>query len=124
MARGTFGYHAPDGTTAISAETMGILPDACAVPAPDAPAPPFDTRLATHRERAGEHPARRNPTPCRSPEPPPGPHSEGASAKAMSPLRQSSADMLRSIMRSAASARPASMWATASRATTTSRCRM
>lgn len=50
--------------------------------------------------------------------------SEEACSKPTSPLDRSSADMLRSIIRRAASARPASMWAIASTATTTSRWRM
>ncbi|MGO1052948.1 TetR-like C-terminal domain-containing protein [Crossiella sp. CA198] len=51
------GYHAPEDTTAISAQVMTVLLDACAVLPPTAtPATPFDTHLVTHREWA-DHPA-------------------------------------------------------------------
>ncbi|MEU9303309.1 TetR-like C-terminal domain-containing protein [Streptomyces sp. NPDC048269] len=51
------GYHAPEDTTAISAEIMTTLLDACMAPAPPAPATPFTAHLAEHREWAGGHPA-------------------------------------------------------------------
>ncbi|WP_103353439.1 TetR/AcrR family transcriptional regulator [Amycolatopsis sp. CA-128772] len=51
------GYHAPGDTTAISAEVMAVLIDACAAEAGDEPPTPFDTHLETHREWAGGHPA-------------------------------------------------------------------
>ncbi|MCK2238995.1 MULTISPECIES: TetR/AcrR family transcriptional regulator [unclassified Crossiella] len=51
------GYHAPEDTTAISAQVMAVLLDACAVlPPATTPATPFDTHLVTHREWA-DHPA-------------------------------------------------------------------
>ncbi|MCX4763640.1 TetR/AcrR family transcriptional regulator [Streptomyces sp. NBC_01275] len=57
------GYHAPDDITAIAAEIMAMLLDACAAqpPAPD-PTPdgletPFDAHLEDHREWAAGHPA-------------------------------------------------------------------
>ncbi|MDQ7805434.1 TetR/AcrR family transcriptional regulator [Amycolatopsis sp. A133] len=51
------GYHAPDDTTAISAEVMAVLIEACAEETGDEPPTPFDTHLETHREWAGGHPA-------------------------------------------------------------------
>ncbi|UQW99436.1 TetR/AcrR family transcriptional regulator [Streptomyces sp. RerS4] len=51
------GYRAPEDTTAISAEIMTTLLDACTTPAPTGPARPFGTHLAEHRDWAGDHPA-------------------------------------------------------------------
>jgi AcrR family transcriptional regulator len=54
------GYHAPDDTTAIAAEIMATLLDACAaLPAVPGDAAPgsFDAHLADHRQWAGDHPA-------------------------------------------------------------------
>jgi AcrR family transcriptional regulator len=51
------GYHAPDDTTAISAEILAILLDACAALTSGSPATPFGTYLDDHREWAGDHPA-------------------------------------------------------------------
>ncbi|MFD9409718.1 TetR/AcrR family transcriptional regulator [Streptomyces sp. NPDC059989] len=52
------GYHAPEDTTAISAEIMTTLLDACTTPgAPPSPATPFTAHLAEHREWAAGHPA-------------------------------------------------------------------
>ncbi|HEY3477347.1 MAG TPA: TetR/AcrR family transcriptional regulator [Streptomyces sp.] len=54
------GYHAPDDTTAIAAEIMAVLLDACAaLPGlpDDAAAGAFDAHLADHRQWAGDHPA-------------------------------------------------------------------
>ncbi|OKH93889.1 TetR/AcrR family transcriptional regulator [Streptomyces uncialis] len=51
------GYHAPEDITAISAEIMTALLDACAELVPDSPATPFSTHLAGHRGWAGDHPA-------------------------------------------------------------------
>jgi AcrR family transcriptional regulator len=51
------GYQAPDDTTAISAEIMAILLDACTALTADGPAAPFATYLEDHREWAGDHPA-------------------------------------------------------------------
>ena len=53
------GYHAPDDITAIAAETMATLLDACAaLPAPpDDAVTPFDEHLASHRAWAAGHPA-------------------------------------------------------------------
>ncbi|GAB3158024.1 TetR/AcrR family transcriptional regulator [Amycolatopsis sp. NPDC004378] len=49
------GYHAPDDTTAISAEVMAVLIEACdALPGK---ATPFDAHLENHRAWAGDHPA-------------------------------------------------------------------
>ncbi|GHH79165.1 TetR family transcriptional regulator [Kitasatospora indigofera] len=50
-------YHAPEDTTAVSAEIMTILVDACAALAPAGPPTPFDAHLADHRDWAGDHPA-------------------------------------------------------------------
>ncbi|NDZ79622.1 helix-turn-helix transcriptional regulator [Streptomyces sp. SID10853] len=51
------GYHAPDDITAIAAEVMSVLLDACvAVPDGD-PAAPFAAHLADHRQWAHGHPA-------------------------------------------------------------------
>ncbi|MET7520615.1 TetR/AcrR family transcriptional regulator [Streptomyces sp. NPDC005480] len=51
------GYHAPDDVTAIAAEIMATLLDACAALAQDSPATPFDTYLEDHRQWADNHPA-------------------------------------------------------------------
>ncbi|MET8213869.1 TetR/AcrR family transcriptional regulator [Streptomyces sp. NPDC005373] len=51
------GYHAPDDITAIAAEIMATLLDACAALAQDSPATPFDTYLEDHRQWADDHPA-------------------------------------------------------------------
>ncbi|MEV6008010.1 TetR/AcrR family transcriptional regulator [Streptomyces sp. NPDC051976] len=51
------GYHAPDDTTAIAAEIMATLLDACAALPDYAPPVPFDAHLAEHRQWAGDHPA-------------------------------------------------------------------
>ncbi|GAA0965534.1 TetR/AcrR family transcriptional regulator [Acrocarpospora macrocephala] len=51
------GYHAPDDVTAIAAEIMTILLDACAALPADGPATPFDAHLEGHRQWAGDHPA-------------------------------------------------------------------
>ncbi|MEC3993896.1 TetR/AcrR family transcriptional regulator [Actinacidiphila sp. DG2A-62] len=55
------GYHAPEDTTAIAVEVMGVMLDVCArlpPPAPDAPAATaFDAHLRDHRQWAGGHPA-------------------------------------------------------------------
>lgn len=51
------GYHAPEDITAISAEIMTALLDACAELTPDGPATPFSTHLAGHRGWASDHPA-------------------------------------------------------------------
>ncbi|MGW7498038.1 TetR/AcrR family transcriptional regulator [Streptomyces luteogriseus] len=51
------GYHAPDDITAISAEIMALLLDACAKVDGDAPATPFGAHLEEHREWADGHPA-------------------------------------------------------------------
>ncbi|MEU3205730.1 TetR/AcrR family transcriptional regulator [Streptomyces cyaneofuscatus] len=51
------GYHAPDDTTAISAEIMATLLDACAALTREVPAAPFAAHLAEHRDWAGDHPA-------------------------------------------------------------------
>ncbi|MDH6134422.1 AcrR family transcriptional regulator [Kitasatospora sp. MAA4] len=51
------GYHAPEGITAIAAEIMATLLDACAtLPANPAPTP-FDPHLDAHRTWADGHPA-------------------------------------------------------------------
>ncbi|MFF0723192.1 TetR/AcrR family transcriptional regulator [Streptomyces sp. NPDC004134] len=51
------GYHAPDDITAISAEIMGTVLNACAA-MPYGPAEtPFSGHLATHRDWARGHPA-------------------------------------------------------------------
>ncbi|MET9615464.1 TetR/AcrR family transcriptional regulator [Kitasatospora indigofera] len=50
-------YHAPEDTTAVSAEIMTILVDACTALAPAGPVTPFDAHLADHRDWAGDHPA-------------------------------------------------------------------
>ncbi|MFI1096654.1 TetR/AcrR family transcriptional regulator [Streptomyces sp. NPDC020917] len=52
------GYHAPDEVTAIAAEIMAVLLDACAaLPLADRPATPFDADLAEHRDWARGHAA-------------------------------------------------------------------
>ncbi|WP_405977048.1 TetR/AcrR family transcriptional regulator [Streptomyces sp. NBC_00158] len=51
------GYRAPEDTTAVSAEIMTTLLDACPAPAPAAPGAPFTAHLAQHRDWAGGHPA-------------------------------------------------------------------
>jgi len=52
------GYHAPDEVTAIAAEIMTVLLDACAaLPLADRPATPFDADLAEHHDWAGGHAA-------------------------------------------------------------------
>ncbi|MER5938236.1 TetR/AcrR family transcriptional regulator [Streptomyces sp. NPDC001928] len=51
------GYRAPDDTTAISAEIMATLLDACAALPLGGPATPFDAHLEDHRGWAGDHPA-------------------------------------------------------------------
>ncbi|WP_411079884.1 TetR/AcrR family transcriptional regulator [Streptomyces sp. cmx-18-6] len=63
------GYHAPDDTTAISAEIMATLLDACVALTPggreapggpgasEAPDVSFAAHLAKHRDWAGDHPA-------------------------------------------------------------------
>ncbi|MFI0980582.1 TetR/AcrR family transcriptional regulator [Streptomyces sp. NPDC021093] len=51
------GYHAPDDITAISAEILATLLDACATLPPRGPATPFATHLADHRQWADGHPA-------------------------------------------------------------------
>ncbi|MEU0529505.1 TetR/AcrR family transcriptional regulator [Amycolatopsis tolypomycina] len=51
------GYHAPGDTTAISAEVMAVLIEACAEEAGEEPPTSFDTHLETHREWAGGSPA-------------------------------------------------------------------
>ncbi|MFE4538577.1 TetR/AcrR family transcriptional regulator [Streptomyces scopuliridis] len=51
------GYHAPDDITAISAEIMATLLDACTALPSDRPATPFATHLEDHRHWAGDHPA-------------------------------------------------------------------
>ncbi|MFJ7292787.1 TetR/AcrR family transcriptional regulator [Streptomyces collinus] len=51
------GYHAPDDITAIASEIMALLLDACAGVTADAPATPFGTHLADHRDWADGHPA-------------------------------------------------------------------
>ncbi|MER6448140.1 TetR/AcrR family transcriptional regulator [Streptomyces venezuelae] len=48
------GYHAPPDITAIAAELMAVLLDACA--APDTDPHSFDDHLAAHRAWAGSHP--------------------------------------------------------------------
>ena len=56
------GYHAPDDVTAIAAEIMTTLLDACAAATSTEAAPtPFDAHLADHRQWDGGHPA---PTPA------------------------------------------------------------
>ncbi|MEV0222475.1 TetR/AcrR family transcriptional regulator [Streptomyces sp. NPDC050704] len=51
------GYHAPDDVTAIAAEIMATLLDACAALPADTPATPLDEHLEGHRQWAGGHPA-------------------------------------------------------------------
>jgi AcrR family transcriptional regulator len=55
------GYRAPEDTTAIAVEVMGVMLDVCArlpPPAPDAPAATaFAAHLQDHRQWAGGHPA-------------------------------------------------------------------
>jgi len=51
------GYHAPEDITLIAREIMATLLDACPAPPPDAPATPFGTHLAEHRQWAADHPA-------------------------------------------------------------------
>ncbi|MCX4545701.1 TetR/AcrR family transcriptional regulator [Streptomyces sp. NBC_01565] len=54
------GYHAPQDITAIAAEMMSVLLDACAAarpePAPGAGTHAFEEHLAGHREWAASHP--------------------------------------------------------------------
>ncbi|OIJ68190.1 TetR/AcrR family transcriptional regulator [Streptomyces mangrovisoli] len=49
------GYHAPDDVTAIAAEIMAVLLDACATGPAPAPAPDLDAHLAGHRAWDGGH---------------------------------------------------------------------
>ncbi|MGH3374688.1 MAG: TetR/AcrR family transcriptional regulator [Actinoallomurus sp.] len=51
------GYHAPDDVTAIAAEIMTTLLDACAALPSAGPATEFDTHLEGHRQWAEAHPA-------------------------------------------------------------------
>ncbi|WP_406139063.1 TetR/AcrR family transcriptional regulator [Streptomyces sp. NBC_01089] len=51
------GYHAPDDITAIAAEVMSVLLDACAAVPDGDPAAPFAAHLADHRQWAHGHPA-------------------------------------------------------------------
>jgi len=51
------GYHAPDDITAIAAEIMAVLLDACATLPHGTPEGPFDAHLEEHRLWAGGHPA-------------------------------------------------------------------
>ncbi|NEB00391.1 TetR/AcrR family transcriptional regulator [Streptomyces sp. SID13726] len=51
------GYQAPADTTAIAAEIMAILLDACAALPPSGPPTPFAVHLETHRDWAAGHPA-------------------------------------------------------------------
>ncbi|GAB2692303.1 TetR/AcrR family transcriptional regulator [Kitasatospora kifunensis] len=55
------GYHAPAETTAITAEIMAVLLDACEPLSTAATRTPFDEHLASHRQWDGGHPA---PTPA------------------------------------------------------------
>ncbi|MFK0235251.1 TetR/AcrR family transcriptional regulator [Streptomyces vinaceus] len=50
------GYHAPQDTTAITAEMMSVLLDACTAATPGEGAGDFEQHLAGHREWAGGHP--------------------------------------------------------------------
>ncbi|MFK0043613.1 TetR/AcrR family transcriptional regulator [Streptomyces sp. NPDC090741] len=50
------GYHAPQDTTAITAEMMSVLLDACVAAAPGAATGAFEEHLAGHRDWAGGHP--------------------------------------------------------------------
>ncbi|MEV6580964.1 TetR/AcrR family transcriptional regulator [Streptomyces sp. NPDC051582] len=50
------GYHAPQDTTAITAEMMSVLLDACTAAAPGDGAVAFEEHLAGHREWAVGHP--------------------------------------------------------------------
>ncbi|MFE2875321.1 TetR/AcrR family transcriptional regulator [Streptomyces roseus] len=50
------GYHAPQDTTAITAEMMSVLLDACTAAEPGAQAVAFEEHLAGHREWVGGHP--------------------------------------------------------------------
>ncbi|MFF4849723.1 TetR/AcrR family transcriptional regulator [Streptomyces sp. NPDC001194] len=50
------GYHAPQDTTAITAEMMSVLLDACTAEAPGEGAGSFEEHLSGHREWAGSHP--------------------------------------------------------------------
>lgn len=51
------GYHAPEDTTAISAEVMAVLLEVCAAHPATTPPTAFDRHLDTHRDWAGGHPA-------------------------------------------------------------------
>ncbi|MGW1883123.1 TetR/AcrR family transcriptional regulator [Streptomyces sp. NPDC001970] len=52
------GYHAPDDVTAIAAEIMATLLDACAaVPSAESEETAFDAHLEQHRQWDGGHPA-------------------------------------------------------------------
>lgn len=51
------GYHAPDDITAIAAEVMSVLLDACAAVPDRDPSAPFAAHLADHRQWAHGHPA-------------------------------------------------------------------
>ncbi|MFE5768497.1 WHG domain-containing protein [Streptomyces sp. NPDC056485] len=50
------GYHAPQDTTAITAEMMSVLLDACTAAGPGEGPRDFERHLAGHREWAGGHP--------------------------------------------------------------------
>ncbi|WP_327134541.1 TetR/AcrR family transcriptional regulator [Streptomyces sp. NBC_01343] len=50
------GYHAPQDTTAITAEMMSVLLDACTAEAPEERDGALEEHLAGHREWAGSHP--------------------------------------------------------------------
>ncbi|MFF4099290.1 TetR/AcrR family transcriptional regulator [Streptomyces sp. NPDC001903] len=50
------GYHAPQDTTAITAEMMSVLLDACVAAEPGEGDGDFEQHLAGHREWAGGHP--------------------------------------------------------------------
>ncbi|WP_406186457.1 TetR/AcrR family transcriptional regulator [Streptomyces sp. NBC_01006] len=50
------GYHAPQDTTAITAEMMSVLLDACAAAEQGDGAGDFEQHLAGHRDWAGSHP--------------------------------------------------------------------
>jgi AcrR family transcriptional regulator len=51
------GYHAPDDVTAVAAEILGILIEACATLPDDGQARPVDAHLDAHRGWASDHPA-------------------------------------------------------------------
>ncbi|MBB5851159.1 TetR/AcrR family transcriptional regulator [Amycolatopsis umgeniensis] len=51
------GYHAPEDTTAISAEVMAVLLEACRAITVEKPETPFDKHLEGHRDWAGDDPA-------------------------------------------------------------------